>query len=235
MASEPRTFQFTVSKEQIAVATSELFHFIGHVMTRWAQLETSLYYWFGRITAMPEGMSRAIFYGARGFAARAEMLEAAIEYATTLTPAEADFLKEALKKARQYSSFRNKIAHGEPRLNVIQLENTEIHYTITQGKNKPTGDDEAITLDHLTTAANNIHLLTDCIRDMLQVKLATLKANPRSPEECLSLVRALPNQADSKSDPTAEASGQPPQEPGRANKKAYRAEQAAKKNSAEDD
>ena len=235
MPSEPRTFQFTVPKEQLAIATSELFHFMGHTLTRWAQLETSLYYWFARITAMPEGMSRAIFYGARGFAARAEMLESAIKHATTLTAEQTTFLKEAVKKARQYSVFRNRIAHGEPRLNVVNLGTPEIHYTITQGKNTPAGEEEAITLDDLSTAADNIHLLSDCIRDMFPFKLQTMKANPRSPAECLAQVVALPIEPNNKSDPTATASAQPPQEPQRRDKKAYRAEQAAKREPGEDE
>ena len=113
MSEPPRKFKFTLQKEQLADASAELYHYYGHVMTRWSQLETALFYWFAKITKMPDGMSRAIFYSARGFAARAEMLEAAVANATELTPDQLKILKEALKKARSYSAFRNKVAHGE--------------------------------------------------------------------------------------------------------------------------
>jgi hypothetical protein len=234
MSSVPRTFQFKVSAEQMGVATGELFHYFGLFMTRWAQLETTLYYWFGRVTTMPEGMSRAIFYGARGFAARAEMLEAAIEHATVLKPEETAVLKEGVKKARQYSTFRNKVAHGEPRLNVKDLNNPQIHYTITQGKNTPNEKEEVITLEHLTAAASNIHTLVDCIRDTLP-PLRTAKQNPKSPEECLAIIRSLPNEAQSKSDQTDAASAPQPKEPQHRNKKEYRAAQAEKKKPPEDE
>jgi hypothetical protein len=51
----------------------------------------------------------------------------------------------------------------------------------------------------------------------------------KTPEECLALVRALPNRAHDKNASNPSAPEQQPQELGRPNKKEYRAEQAAKK------
>ncbi len=224
----PRQFKFTILKDQLGEATLEFYHFYGHALARWSQLETALYYWFERTTGMQDAMARAIFYGARGFFARAEMLDAAIEHAATLSPTETAFLREALKKAKSYSSFRNKIAHGEPRLNVVEgTPETKLHYTITQGRNTPASGEEAISVTELATAADNFHTLAQCIRDMLPFPVKNPKA--KSPEECLSLVRSLPIEPNNKNSPTAAASTPQPQGPQRRNKKEYRAEQAARK------
>jgi hypothetical protein len=165
------------------------------------------------------------FFSARGFGSRAEMLEAVIDHTTLLSPQQLTFLKEAVKKARQYSGFRNKIAHGESVLSVIQGPAPKAFYVIVQSKNVPS--DDVISIQDMSLAIGNFQTLHRCINSMLpwlRERNQTLK----SPEECLALVLALPNEPHSKSDPTAAASAQQPRSD-RPNKKAYRAEQAAKK------
>ncbi len=120
-----RKFKFTINKDRLLDATVDFHIHYGNAMARWAQLENALYLWFSAATAMNDAVGRAIFYSARGFAARAEMLEAAVEHATTLSPEQIEFLKEAIKKARQYSGFRNKVAHGEPRVHLYENEEGE--------------------------------------------------------------------------------------------------------------
>jgi hypothetical protein len=221
-----RSFEFRVDKNAQSKAIVQFYHFYGHALARWAELEGSLYNWFAHTTGMSDGMARAIFYGARGFAARSEMLEAAIEHATILSPAEVAFLKEAMKKARGYSGFRNKIAHGEPRLNVIEKpDDTSLHYTLVQGKHKPSLTEPTITVEELSTPANNIHLLAKCIRDMLPEK----HPNAEPPEECLALVLGLPTEPNEQSDQTAKEPAPPPQGLLHRNKKEYRARQKVRK------
>jgi len=227
----PRTFTFKMDKEQLAHASAEFYHFYGHALARWAQLEMALYYWFVRTTGMQDAMARAIFYGARGFMARTEMLEGAIEHASILKPTEKSFLKEALKKAKGYSSFRNKVAHGEPRLNVVEAAGTEgeakLHFTITQGRNTPSETEETISVAQLRTAGDTFHILAQCVRDMLPVSVKNPTAKP--PEECLALVLALPTEPSSKSDPTLKASSPPPQGRVHRNKREHRAAQKGRK------
>jgi hypothetical protein len=223
-----RSFKFKLRPEQLAEATAEFYHFYGHALARWSQLETAFYYWFERTTGMQDAMARAIFYGGRGFFARAEMLEAAIEHATTLDPTQSAFLKEALKRAKGYSSFRNKIAHGEPRLNVVEATSeTKLHYTITQGRNTPATGEESISVTELATAADNFHTLAQCIRDVLPFPVRNPKA--KSPEECLALVRSLPIEPNVQNSPTAAAPASQSQEPQHRNKKEHRAAQKARK------
>jgi hypothetical protein len=226
MATE---YKLNVSKAMLAQASAEFYHFYGHAMARWASLERSLYYWFRGSTGMQDGMARAIFYGARGFGARAEMLEAAIEHATVLDPTQLAFIKEALKKARNYSAFRNKMAHGDPQPNLTHSNGnvTAIHYTIVQGSDPAAAGDKPLSIEDLDTAAENITTLHYCIMDMIPWFRA--HGVPKSAEECLALVRGLPNQPNDKSARTPSGASQPPQGRQPRNKKAYRASQQTEK------
>jgi hypothetical protein len=231
-AMPPRTFQFTLKRDHIDEAYVDLFVSYGHAMVCWAHLEAMLYRWFALITNMPDAMCRAIYYGARGFAARAEMLEAAIEYATILSGDDTLFLSEALKKARGYSGFRNKIAHGEPHMAVSKPGGEyKATFTVVQGRESPLNRQVSISIEDIGTAADNFRQLAVCIHDrMPNANVGRIQF--QSPQECLSQVRALPNEPNGKSDPTATTSAQRPQGPVHRNKKAYRADQEVRKKDA---
>jgi hypothetical protein len=217
-------FKFTVRKDTLDVAQAEFVHYFGSFMMQWSALERGLYHWFEQATGMNDSMARAIFYGARGFGARAEMLEASLDHTTSLTDQQRRFLKEALVRSRNYSAFRNQIAHGEPRLALGT--NGEARFNVAQGKHVPTGA-ALLTVEDINRAGANVHTLQRCIHEMVSW-LRQRNPNLRSPEECLALVSALPSQANGKSDRNPGAPQQPsPQAP--VNKKAYRAERAARK------
>jgi hypothetical protein len=219
----PRTFTIDVKQEAMLQAAAEFHIAYGNVMARWAQLESTLYWWFVTTTGMSDPMARAIFYGARGFMARAEMLESAAEHTITLSPGYKDLIGEGVKKAKQYSSFRNKVAHGEPRANFVQKEgNTAVHYVITQGKEPPSPSESVLSLQDLCVAAANIGKLTQHLRERHP---ALLRGETKTPQECLALIRALPNVANSKSTPTPGEPAQSEQEPVRRNKREFRAAQ----------
>lgn len=215
-------FTITLNREVVELAKVELHINFGIAMERWSTLERALYYWFGYLTGLKPKIARAIFYSARGFYARTDMLEALIEHVTPSNPLEIEFLKEALKKAKQYSPFRNKLAHGERHLNVIEGHEHLAHYKIVQGKNM----EDPISLSDMATFSDNIGLLHDCLLWM-HPKMEK-PANAKPPAECLALVRALPNQPNSKNDPIPSESDKPHQEPPLRNKKTFRAEQAKK-------
>ena len=191
--------KFTLTKEQVedaGQAHAEFHHVYGCTMANWAAIERALYYWFACITQMDEGMAISVFYSARSFNARADMLLAAIRNAKRQTEVEIQFVKAALKKARSYSAFRNMITHGEPILSIIDREGAprEIAYHIVEYKNPEAR--VSVTMEDLMVAADNYQLLKVAIIDALPNQ-----GRGTTPEQCLEQVRALPNQADSRTSP----------------------------------
>jgi hypothetical protein len=206
----------TVKQDDLDRASFEFFHFFGQAMAAWSTIEQSLFYWFVLLTGMQEEMARGIFYGARGFGARADMLEAAIQTVTNRTPEEVAFIKEAAKKARMYSSFRNKIAHGDPRLNVTKKGELDVadlaeavHFTIVQGSASP--NEPIMSITDMNVAAANFRALR---REVISA-LPSMKhlSGAKPPAECLALVLALPNQPNDKNDPTPAEPAPPPARP----------------------
>jgi len=212
-------FKFTLPPNVLAQASAEFSMCLGHTVTNWSHIESRLYDWFQLATGMQDRMARAIFFGARGFATRAEMLEAAIEHTTALTPEQLNFLKESLKKARQYVGFRNKVAHGETVLSVIQGPNPRAFFVIAESKNPPTSD--VLEIKDLMAATESFQTLSNCLATV-HPWLRERNQNLKSPAECLSQVLALPNQPNGKSDPIPAKSETQPQSE-RVNKKEYRA------------
>ncbi|MBR1236169.1 hypothetical protein [Bradyrhizobium sp. AUGA SZCCT0182] len=224
--------KFNIRDEIQQRASFEFLHRYGFAMACWARVEQSMYHWFALLTGMPDDMSRSIFYSARGFIARAEMLEAAIGTDKKRTQAQISFIKAAAKKARTYSTFRNTVAHGEPRLNA-QTDGSlddgadviDAHYTLNQGKSL-SSTEPPVTIGDLGVAGDNFKKLS---RYMIWALPTTSALHAKPPEECLALVLALPSRPHDKSDPTPEGSAPQPDKPHRPDKKAYRAAQAAKK------
>jgi hypothetical protein len=76
-------------------------------------LESAIFRWFQYSTGMSDPLARAVFYSARNFTGRRDMLIAALPFAS-LAKSEQAFIRTALKKTREYSAFRNQMAHREP-------------------------------------------------------------------------------------------------------------------------
>ena len=220
-----RKFQANIDVQALTMARVELDSEFGATMLAWSNIERFLYHWFAGITAMPDGMARAIFYSARSFNARAEMLEAAIEYAHKQTPAEIAFIKEAIKKARQFSEFRNRMAHGEARLTINPRDPKDVHYKITQGKNVERSEETAITITDLRQAQKSFKKLFTLLMGIIP---QFRDENGLTAEQALPLVRELPNQPNKESGPTVSEPETEPPRPHR-NKKAHREAQKAKK------
>lgn len=195
--------KFDFTQEQVLKtnqAHAEFHHAYGCTMAQWGGIERALYYWFFYITQLTDDMARAIFYSARSFSARADMLQAAIDHSTKLDGGQSDFIKRALKRALGYSGFRNRMAHGEPIMNIVERmgQPREINYSIVQGKTSKVIPDAEISIEDLATAATNFHAL----------QLIIIDAHPtldtkhhKSPSECLRQLNALPIQANSKNSP----------------------------------
>jgi len=209
----------TINVEEWHKANAEFMFYYGQAMAEWASVERGLYYWFAGITRMKDGLARAIFYGAKGFGARAEMLESVIPFAEQQTKEEIEFIKAAIKKAWNFVSFRNAIAHGEP---IPMITDHGIH--VRMGKAKDVQDKDTITIEHMGIAAENFSRLASAI-----ISAIPHHRDGKEIQEYLAQVLELPNQAHLKTAQTPSARLQ--QYPGaraRVNKKAHRAEKAAK-------
>jgi hypothetical protein len=180
-----------MNKDEFEKHTTQFHLHYGKAMSSWAGLENSLYFWFAAATGMTGRMARAVFYTARGFSARAEMLLAALEHATKPPAVDRELLKEALKKARSYASYRNRIAHGEPRVQLFEhREKFRPLLTIDDGRKNP-AEANSILLDDLDRAAANIHELSM----LLIERYPGVIDRSRTPEEWLASLRALPSEA----------------------------------------
>jgi hypothetical protein len=111
-----------------------IFHLnYGITLGEWALLEDALCELFQRLAVIRPKLARAMFYSGRSFATRADLFSAALEAAAAPESYKAA-CKATLKRARQYSSARNTIAHGIP---VDMRHSTEegLHrYRVKQGR-----------------------------------------------------------------------------------------------------
>jgi hypothetical protein len=214
-----KQFQVTVNKDALIRAKADFVYFYGHAMSEWSTVERGLYYWFARMANLKAGPARAIFYGQRGFSARAEMIESLVPYAENVMPLDLDLVKEGVTRARQYSGFRNAIAHGEP-IPHITDHPENVSFVMSRPKT-PWGPSKSITLEQIEMAAANFAILGRALARAAQKREPT--------EGLLGLIRALPTEPYVQSAPNSPASDKQPPPDGRVNKKAHRAaKQAAK-------
>lgn len=180
--------QFEITEEHrilVSRAHDEFHYVFGLTLSSWARVERTLSYWFARLTRMNTSMATAVFYSGRSFNARAEMLQAAIDRAKGLTSIETEFIKEATKRAWAYSGFRNRIAHGEPILNMLhddQHRPKAFHYSLTQGASHPRDD---ASLEHMQIAAENFQKL----QELILTSLPNFNDKKKPLEELLQLLR----------------------------------------------
>ncbi|WP_029585582.1 hypothetical protein [Bradyrhizobium sp. URHD0069] len=225
------TVKFEFTKEQaedLNQVHAEFHHAYGVAMSQWAGVERSLYLWFVHVTQMKEKVARAVFYSARSFNARAEMLQAAIDQGGHLAPERLEFIQKALGRAWGYSSFRNRMAHGEPMMNILDLKGQprKVSWSIVQGKTRDRATD--ISMEDFETAHRNFYMLQNLLIDTHPTPGV---GNPdhQWPAKALQLLSELPTEANSKTVPNPKAPSSQPQADGRVNKKAYREQQQAAK------
>jgi hypothetical protein len=184
--------------EVLEPLSTDFFQSHGEFMAEWAGIERGLFAWFAGISGMTDQMSRSVFYSARSFNGRGDMLEDAIEHDKKHTPEEIAFIKAGLKKAWNYSGFRNSAVHGEVILNV---GNEEVFYSIIQGYDFQQVPARPILIDELTAATENFAALKQCLLFARPEYRATPGTKAKSIEEYLALVQSLPNQANARSGP----------------------------------
>jgi hypothetical protein len=84
----------------------------GRAMAAWANLEKGFYVWFEHITLLEPQHAQPLYFAPTGFKGRADLLRSVIQ-SYALEKDELAFIDKALGLGIHYSSFRNKLAHGE--------------------------------------------------------------------------------------------------------------------------
>lgn len=166
----------------------------GFAMVEWARVEDALSMWFTSITEMRPAMAKAVLNSAKAFTPQALMLSSAIEHAPMRAEV-AEFLKAAINKALTYYQFRNRIAHGMPRINSTDHENPIFEWH----ESKHILSLEPITRERINICAKNFGDLADAI--MLAHFITTREDGPSEPRmKSLKLLQRqvilLPNPAD---------------------------------------
>jgi hypothetical protein len=185
---------FNITEE---IAASTAFHLsFGRSLGQWALVEERLSYWFQDITGLPYEMARAMFFAPRAFSGRTDLLEAAITHNTRLCHCSIEFIKAAAMKAGRFSTFRNSLAHGEQSFDARATSPTFKQTILISGKHHPEKAAEtAVTVERLDRATSNFRELARLLMDATEFVHNGPSAT--RPEECLLLLSALPNQADS--------------------------------------
>jgi hypothetical protein len=104
------------TRASVSLTTREINEFqrhLGKAIAAWARIESMFCTYFQNLTGMQRVAARSVFFSARSFNGRSDMLKALI-HVVDIKPTEYEsFLKAAIKKANQFVSTRNQIAHGE--------------------------------------------------------------------------------------------------------------------------
>lgn len=145
----------------------------GPAMFAWQLVESELATLFSRITSIPPNMAIQIFYAGTNFNTRSDVFSSALT-ACQVDEAIKTATQDLIEKAKQYSGFRNKIAHDQPLLhqsggigNSAQFEIVMVH-----GKGQFQTDrvkrryiQNAITVADISEAARAFRDLANIIRD----------------------------------------------------------------------
>ncbi|GFO82209.1 MAG: hypothetical protein A49_18360 [Methyloceanibacter sp.] len=155
----------------------------GSTLEAWGRIESGLSDLFAKITRMPRKRASKIFFSARSFNGRADMFEAALS-AVRLDKETRSLLKTIIKKARTYSGFRNKLAHGQ--LNVF-AETVDGDFGFKMFISEHTDIETGY-------AAEDLKAAEDLFRALFMDVLAVVKDRPEpSPETRRELILQRPN------------------------------------------
>jgi len=159
----------------------------GKAMAEWALLERALYDWFEHLTLLSEPRAKAIYFAAKNTSNRLDLLRAAIGTSGIEADAQ-NFITEAIKRVVNYSTFRNKLAHGE-----FTFEGQIIESKLP----RKTAREKAVTKEQLEIAIGNLTILTTAIRSALDFAKGMSETEEESLALCLQQVLESPLQADS--------------------------------------
>ena len=180
----------TTFHEYTKVARSRFHEAYGQTMMAWSALEEMLFHWFVVTTKLDEAIARAVFYSARSFTGRRDMFAATLPH-SGLDDDTQEFLRACIKKAAQFSAFRNIAAHG---MDKYSSKDGEPAFVLASPQTPdPVPEDQAITVEQLEHATEHFYILRGLMFDLHPNSCVPAS----SPEAYLPLVRGLPNRADS--------------------------------------
>lgn len=168
----------------------------GRALSEWAAIEQRLFFWFQHLTNMPNGVGRAVFYSAKNFNGRMDMLDAVSEK-LPLDENTAAFLKSVSKKARQFASSRNALAHGETMFDARGQSPNYLRTILVDGKHNDGTAAAVVTAETLDIIRGNFRELSRLVMDGLALAQGSPHRSTPSLEKCREQVLAMPNQADS--------------------------------------
>ena len=180
---------------------------LGRASAAWSSIEDGLFEWFRLATALDERFARAIFYSAPSFEGRRDMLSAAIPFSPCNEKTRTG-IRLCIKRARQYSEFRNRISHGH----IFYWVTDPPQHVIGEGRHLATlmAEQTVVTLEDLKSATINFQELAYLI-----LGFHPDWQTPAVCEQgCLVEIQALPSSANSMGpSQTPPQTTQPPGDP----------------------
>jgi len=166
----------------------------GEALLEWARIEQHLF--FCHRPKTHDGPRRVLFRQELQWPLR--MIEAALQHAT-IEPTALEVIKAGIHKAVAYNALRNRIAHGGM---IILHDDTTPDPAgrplLAQGKDFLFHIESAsITKDQLETARANFATLASILLDAWFYARGARHSRCKPPQECLALIDALPDEADS--------------------------------------
>jgi hypothetical protein len=159
----------------------------GTALAAWAYLEEVLGLNFHRLIGTHPNLARQLFFSGRSFATRADLYSAAISGSIGLTDKRREAHKLLLKRARQYASARNSIAHGIP----VNLMGGGTYQGLRIKQGHKVWEPGGVSRDNLLDAAENFQGLSTAARTLLNSR----NDDDEAAELCLKQVRELPTEA----------------------------------------
>jgi hypothetical protein len=160
----------------------------GRAMAAWALIERALYTWFEHLTLLDTGVTKPIYFSAKSTSSRLDLLRAAIG-AIELGKNEKVFITEAISVVVKYSSFRNKLAHGEFTFDGEIIE--------TKQTSRKAVKEKSISREDLHRASQNFMVLTNLLNNALGFVEGYPESEDESIEICIVQLRELPVHAHS--------------------------------------
>jgi hypothetical protein len=176
------------ARSQGSIEKDKIFLSFGKTMALWALLERSLYEWFQHITLLDGKIAKPLYFSAKSTSNRLEILRATLK-STSLDEAERVFIEEAIKLVQNYSSFRNKLAHGE-----FTFEGQVIE---SKHHDRKKAIEKSISQEAIEIAGRNFSSLTLIIREAHDLAIGYEPTEKSSLEICLQQLKELPREANS--------------------------------------
>jgi hypothetical protein len=161
----------------------------GKAMAAWALIERALYNWFEHLTLLDTGLAKSIYFSAKSTSNRLDMIRAALK-CLRLDENEQTFITEAINVVGKYSSFRNKLAHGEFTFDGEIVE--------TKHTGRKIAKEKAISREELRVATQNFIELTNLLNNALGFAQGYPESEDESLVICLAQLRELPAEAKGK-------------------------------------